>query len=389
MNDGGNLAMKAMIDGYHRNGWEVYLLSMNTTRHYVNNDVLIGLYTNIHAFEWMDINNDLKPLNVIKNYLTSKKAEHVERFYQLPFEKKLVEVVKHFKPDVIQMESVYLTTYLPAIRQHSKAITILRSHNVEYHIWHGLATQTGNPIKKNYFFELTKRLKKFERASWMEYDIVLAITGKDAYHMTRHEKIDNLVVAPFSMDFQQIPAPTGHEKWVAYHIGAMDWIPNRNGIRWFLEQAWPRVVAKSPEMEFYFAGRKMPADFKVNLPNNVFCEGEVKDASQFIADKKILIVPINTSGGIRIKIMEGMAAGKVVISTAEGIKGLEAKAGEHYLAARTADDFANAIAWCLQNKEAAIQMGARASELMREKFDQDVVIKKVIHEIEKVAAMRL
>jgi len=310
MNDGGNLAMKAMIEGYHSNGWEVSLLAMNTSRHFVAPDTLAKLYTNIESFEWIDINNDIKPIKVLTNYLFSKEAEHVGRFYVKEFEDKIIQTIAARQPDVIQIESIYLTTYFPAIKKASDAITILRSHNVEYHIWHGLASHTKNILKRRYLQSLTKRLKEFERSAWKKYDLVLAITVKDAYHMTRHEKIKHLVVAPFSIDIHALPAPSGNEEWVGYHIGAMDWIPNRDAVRWFLEKAWPKIMAKCPSFRFYFAGRKMPDDFKVNLPEGVTCAGEVKNAEEFIADKKILIVPVKTAGGIRIKIMEGMGAGK-------------------------------------------------------------------------------
>ena len=66
LNDGGNLAMNAMIEGYHMSGWKVYLFSMNTSRHPLRESVLEGLYKHIHAFEWMNINNDISKVNVIK-----------------------------------------------------------------------------------------------------------------------------------------------------------------------------------------------------------------------------------------------------------------------------------------------------------------------------------
>ena len=137
-----------------------------------------------------------------------------------------------------------------------------------------------------------------------------------------------------------------------------------------------------PKFEFYFAGRKMPEEFrKLNIPG-VHCMDEVQDAEEFISDKKILIVPITTGGGIRVKILEAMAAGKVVITTQSGIKGIEAKPGEHYLLARKPEDFEKAIKWCLDNKPAAEKMAANARELVNEKYEQGKVIRRVIDELE-------
>jgi glycosyltransferase involved in cell wall biosynthesis len=353
LNDGGNLAVQAMIDGYHNNGWQVYLLAMNTSKHYIPHEELEHLYKHLFAFEWMDIDNDIKPVNVIKNYLFSKEAEHVERFYNKEFEHKIGEILQHFAADVVQVESVYMTTYMPCIKQYTNAITVLRLHNIEYHIWHSLGQKSKNFLKRNYFFNLTKRLKEFERKAWKQYDLLLPITEKDAAFVIRLTNVNRMVVAPFSMDISKIPAPTDNEKWVAYHIGAMDWIPNRDAVKWFLTQVWPPIHNALPSFEFYYAGRNMPDEFPQMQIPGVHCMSEVASAADFIADKKILIVPITSAGGIRVKILEAMAAGKVIITTPNGIKGIEARPGQHYLSATTPDDFLRAVKWCVQNKDKA------------------------------------
>ena len=388
LNDGGNLAMHAMIEGYNMMGWKVYLLSMNTSRHPVAEDIISGLYQHIHAFEWVNINNDINKRNVIKNYLFSKEAEHVERFYQQPFEDKIVEVIAQFQPDVIQIESVYLTTYLPAIKHHSHAVKVLRMHNIEYHIWHGLGMKSTNKIKKRYFFNLTERLKIFEREAWHKYDLVLPITEKDSYHVKRLEKTVEMIVAPFSIDMAKTQIIFANQKWVGYHLGAMDWIPNRDGMRWFLKTVWPKIHNTIPKFEFYFAGRKMPEEFlDMSLPG-VHCQGEVENAAEFISDKKILIVPVSTAGGIRVKILEAMAAGKIIITSPEGIKGIDAKVGDHYLLARNPEDYVRCIKWVIMNKEKAEQMGEEAKKLVFEKYEYKSVINKVIAELELLMKLR-
>jgi glycosyltransferase involved in cell wall biosynthesis len=109
---------------------------------------------------------------------------------------------------------------------------------------------------------------------------------------------------------------------------------------------------------------------------------EVPSAEDFIADKKILIVPLWSSGGIRVKILEAMAAEKVVIATRPAIKGIEARAGEHYLLASNADEFERAIKWCIENPEAARKMAHNARKLIEEKYESGVVMKRVVDEVE-------
>ena len=384
LKDGGNLAMDAMIEGYHNAGWQVYLLSMNTSKHHIAHTALKKLFTHLHAFEWVDVDNKLKRTDILRNFLFSKQPEHAGRFYNEAFRQKLKNILTSFRPDVVQVESVYLTTYMKDIKKNAGVITVLRLHNVEYQIWQSLADKSKNPVKRLYLENLTKRVRDFERDAWKQYNLLLAITEKDASVVLRLEEMANVTVAPFSIDVQKIQPPDGNERWVGYHIGAMDWIANQSGIRWFLHHAWPMIHKALPRFEFYFAGRNMPDEFKKMNIDGVYCLDEVPSAEDFIADKKILIVPLLSGGGIRVKILEAMAAGKVVISTSTGIKGIDAKPGEHYLKVHKPEDFVKAIKWCLNNKEAAENMAIKARTLVAEKYENSKVIKKVIDEVESL-----
>ncbi len=387
LRDGGNLAMNTMIEGYRKAGWQVYLLSMNTSRHRVDSDTISKIYTNLYAFETVDVDNSLDWKSVLKNFIFEREAEHVKRFYTEDFRRKLKDVLVAFEPDVVQVESVFLTTYMPVIHKYSTAITVLRMHNVEYQIWQGLAKKTRNFLKRLYLDNLAERIRNFERKAWSDYDLLLAITEKDAHLVQRLETVSDMLVAPFAIDVSEAPAPGGGE-WVGYHIGAMDWRPNEDAVRWFLHKAWPVVRKAAPGFRFYFAGRNMSREMRDVKIEGVHSMGEVEDANAFIADKKILIVPLWSGGGIRVKILEAMAAGKVVITTSKGVKGIEAQPNEHYLRAHSPQDFAKAIKWCLEHKEEAEKIAANARALVMEKYNQATVAANIAAEVEKLVQRR-
>jgi glycosyltransferase involved in cell wall biosynthesis len=388
LKDGGNMAMHAMIEGYHHAGWKVHLLAMNTSKHHVSGDALRRIFTHLHAFSWVDIDNVLKWQDVLRNFLFGKEPEHAKRFYSEDFKTKLKEILTEFKPDVVQVESVFLTTYLPVIRKYSEAVTVLRMHNVEYQIWQGLSRRTKNKLKAYYLDNLAIRVRNFERMAWKEYNLLLAITEKDAHLVQRLEDVSHVIVAPFSIETDKIKPPEKEVQWVGYHIGAMDWRPNAEGISWFLNKAWPAIHKAAPKFKFYFAGRGMDKEFKNVKLSGVECMGEVPDADAFIEDKKILIVPLWSGGGIRVKILEAMAAGKIVVTTSKGIKGIEARPEEHYLRAHTPKDFANAIKWCLEHKVEAEALAANARALVVEKYDQKKVMHTVITAVEELMKVR-
>ncbi len=382
LKDGGNLAMFSIIDGYHRSGWQVHLLTMNTSRHFVDPKKVNEVFGHLHGLTIVEIDNKLNWKALLKNFLFSKEPEHARRFYSDDFREKLKEVLVSFTPDAIQIESVFLSTYMSAIRKYSEAVTILRMHNIEYQIWQGLAKKTKNKLKAFYLDNLSIRVRNFERDAWKQYDLILAITEKDAHLVRRLEEVAGLVVAPFSIDTTRFAPVRQTGEWVGYHIGAMDWRANQEGIRWFLEKTWPLVRKAVPGFKFFFAGRNMGKEFMNMEITGVQCMGEVPDADAFIADKKILIVPLWSGGGIRVKILEAMAAGKVVIATSKAIKGIEARPQEHYLRVHTPAEFAKAIKWCLEHKDAAEKMAENARALVIEKYEQTRTMKLITDEVE-------
>jgi len=104
------------------------------------------------------------------------------------------------------------------------------------------------------------------------------------------------------------------------------------------------------------------------------CDGEIANADSFISDKKILMVPLKSGGGIRVKILEAMAAGKIVISTDIGMQGIEAKPFEHYLAANTPNEFAEAVLWCREHRQEAEQIAESGSLLVRKIYNNSSIM---------------
>jgi glycosyltransferase involved in cell wall biosynthesis len=278
---------------------------------------------------------------------------------------------------VVQLESVFLATYFKEIRRQRKAILAIRLHNIEYRIWKGLAEESRHLFKKYYLQNLATRMKRFEQNAWQEADVIIPITQRDAEIAKANISRTKIMVAPFGMN-EKIVKSNVEEQWNAYHIGAMDWAPNAEGIRWLIEEAWKDIHDAVPELQFHFAGRNMPVDFKNYEDNGVVCEGEVADANTFIANKKILLVPLFAAGGIRVKVLEGMAAGKLVIATPTAMQGIdEAVSGKHFLLATNAEEFKQQILWTLHHKEEATQIAEQGKKLVEEYYNQEKIMKKL------------
>jgi polysaccharide biosynthesis protein PslH len=152
-------------------------------------------------------------------------------------------------------------------------------------------------------------------------------------------------------------------------IGSLDWQPNVEGLRWFLNETWATLHAAFPNLEFHIAGRNMPAEIKNLQLKNVFAHGEVPDAQAFISKYSLMLVPLLSGGGMRAKILEGMALGKVVLSTAIGIEGIPVTNGEHAYIADNTEEFRAAIHYCYAQNGELRQMGEQARAFINYHYD--------------------
>lgn len=381
LRDGGALAMDAMIRGYKQAGWTVHLLAMNTMRHRVGPEIIRELYQDIAGFEVVEVDNTVRRSGIISNLLFSREPEHAARFRSGAYETALGRMLSRTAPDVVQLESPFLASYLPGIRAAApNAVVVYRMHNIEGEIWTRLAAMSTG-WKGVYLRILAGRIRRYEEALWRQADLLLPITAADGAAVLDAGVRTPQVVAPFGIvppDAEQ-RLPDGPFK--VYHLGAMDWLPNQEAIRWFLQEVWPKVHAWSPEITFHFGGRAMPESFKEHLPESVFCAGEVPDAVDFVADKHLLVVPLRAGGGIRVKILEAMAQGKLVVSTSVGMQGIEAQGSLHYLGADDAQLFAHYIAWASSHLEKAEAITWAAQNLIREHYDIRMIMQAITKQL--------
>jgi len=126
-------------------GHQVTILAMNTPKHHSEIDELPpGLKAQID-FHFIKVNTSIKIGNALIN-LCRRNSYHIERFKSIDYQRKLIQLLRETKFDIIQAEGIYLALYLQTIRKYSNAKTILRSHNVEHLIWQRIARHTKKSV---------------------------------------------------------------------------------------------------------------------------------------------------------------------------------------------------------------------------------------------------
>ncbi|MCP4909966.1 MAG: glycosyltransferase [Bacteroidetes bacterium] len=375
--EGGPIAMNNIIEGVINKGHKAKVLAINTNKYNFDPSTIPTDYKNKTEIELVYVDLGIKPTDAFFN-LFSRKSYHVQRFISKPFEKKLVEVLHQENYDIVQIETLFMSPYIDIIRNNSNAKIILRAHNIEHLIWKRVARSTNNPFKKNYLKHLANTLENYERKIISKYDGIAAISEKDKLFF--EEQSDTPVAAiSFGVDMDKyVPSNQNIEEHSLFHIGSMNWIPNNEGMKWFLDNVWEDVCNIIPDIRLYLAGREMPKWLFKKESKNLRIEGEVPDALKFIQSKSISIVPLLSGSGIRIKIIESMAMGKVVISTSIGAEGINYINGENIIIADSSTETKDAIIKLYNDKELTTRIGNNARKLIATNHNNEIIIIKLI-----------
>lgn len=376
--EGGSIAMNSIIEGLANQGHQVKVLAVNSPKYQIDPKSIPAAYQEKTRIEFVDIDLALKPLPALWNLLRGE-SYHVSRFKSKAFAHVLSRILCEEQFDIVQLELLYMAPYLPIIRKHSKAKIVLRAHNIEHLIWQRITTGTKNPIKKAYLKQLTNALKTFELQAIPQFDGIAAITRTDARFFEELEHSTPVTDISFGMQLKaDAPLHQLSDFPSLFHIGSMNWVPNQEGIKWFLDTAWPLIHDSYPSLKFYLAGREMPDWLLHHHYPNVEVVGEVPDATAFMHSRAVMVVPLLSGSGIRIKIIEALAAGKPVITTTIGAEGLNYTHGKDLLIADTAEAFLDAVKHCLQSREQCETLGLKGRELIYREHNNKHIIPKLL-----------
>lgn len=370
--------MLNMTHAFHALGHKVVLLSLNTNKHYYDVSKLPGNITQLADIKAVDINTDVTAGGAIASLLKGN-SYNISRFYSKAFEKELIKTLQEQEFDIIHLEGLHISIYLDTIRKYSKAPVVMRAHNVEYIIWERLAQTEKNPLKKWYLGILAKRLKNYELKVMNRLDAIIPITENDAEIFRNKGCKVPLFVSPTGLNLEDYPLQLDNTEWPSlFHLGALDWMPNQQAVKWFLEEIWPELVRKFPNLKFYLAGRHMPQWLYELKQEGVVIIGEVESAVEFMNSKAIMVVPLQSGSGMRIKIIEGMALAKTIISTSVGAEGIEYTDGHDIIIADDKRSFIKHISYCLENRAYAEKSGLNARHLIEEKYTNLKLVEKLV-----------
>jgi polysaccharide biosynthesis protein PslH len=264
----------------------------------------------------------------------------------------------------------------PAINLPALEDAVLFQHNVEMMIWRRHAEQASNPLARWYFQRQARAMEQFERTVCRSVRQVIGVSETDAATMRQEFGLKQVHWVPTGVDTayfappDQPPSPAPHYSSDLLFLGSMDWMPNIDGVRWFLSDILPLIRAQRPEVRVTICGRRPTPEITrlAAAHPGVTVTGTVDDVRPYLWGARVSIVPLRIGGGTRLKIYEAMASSLPAVSTTIGAEGLTYTDGRHLHIADFPETFAARCLELLQAPDLAAAMGRQARDLVTEHF---------------------
>ena len=249
---------------------------------------------------------------------------------------------------------------------------VLFQHNVEAMIWERRAKVASNPVVKRYMREQWRRMQRVEREQCLRFDHVIAVSAEDARVFRERYGVERVSAVPTGVDteFFRPSGAVARAPGSIVFTGSMDWMPNEDGMTFFVEEILPLVQRAVPEATLAIVGRNPTARVRALAEgrSDITITGTVPDVRPFLEGASVVVVPLRIGGGTRIKIYEAMGMERAVVSTTIGAEGLDVVDGEHLVLADDPQSFADAVVALLRAPERAERIGQRAASHVRAHF---------------------
>jgi sugar transferase (PEP-CTERM/EpsH1 system associated) len=257
--------------------------------------------------------------------------------------------------------------------------SILFTHNVEAEIWRRHAENATNPISRQLLTRQWRRMFRFEREALSRFDLVLAVSEADGATFERlypgalRKPVHVVKTGVDTRYFAPLPEVAVRRSHLVF-TGSMDWLPNEDGMVYFVREILPLIRRSEPDATLSIIGRSpTPAVRRLGEVPGVEVTGSVDDVRPHLAAGSVYVVPLRIGGGTRLKIFEAMGMAKAVVSTSIGAEGLPVSDGTDILLADDPGRFAQAVVRLMRDPDRRRFVEQAARRLVVERYDWSAV----------------
>jgi len=241
---------------------------------------------------------------------------------------------------------------------------VVFEHNVEAILWRRQADHQRNPIARLLYRLEAAKMLRYESTVIRRFDHVAAVSDADARWFRARVGASRVTIVPTGVDITQYAglAQAQPDEHLIVFVGSMDWEPNVDGVLHFCRAILPAVRERIPRARFRIVGRNPVPAIRGLASESVEVTGSVDSVIPHLLQAAVVVVPLRSGGGTRLKILEAMAMGKAIVSTTIGAEGLDLTDGSEIILADQPGNFADAVVRLMRNpgERRSIEVNAAA-----------------------------
>lgn len=335
--------------------------------HYKNHLVEINKFAKLHVVNILTANSIT---GAIKN-LFSNVPYNISKYQTKEYEEFLTKHLATNKYDIIHVTNAHMGWAIDVIRKLCKTPVVLREENFELAIMERYYKNQSNPVLKLYAYLQYKKFLSYEPDLCGKFDTCIMISDEDENRLLELNPLAITKVIPLGIDKELLEIEREEkEEFSLVHVGSLEWYPNYDGLKWFINNVFPLIVDKFKETKLYLYGGGVTKNFYFpeSIKDNIIVKGFVNNIWDDVKDKSIAVVPLRIGSGIRVKILEMLASGLNVITTSLGKEGIPVSDSEELLIADDVNEFTSKIINYFNGQYDSKKLSLKGKELIMKKY---------------------
>lgn len=265
-------------------------------------------------------------------------------------------------------------SHTASYEMNTDAVKIMDAHNVEYEIFRRMWLNAGSSLRKVYYKSEFKKFYHEEIAAIQRHNSILVTSVNDKNILDREVPEVPKYVIPNGVDAEYFtPTDEKREPNSLVFTGAMSYVPNYDGLVYFLDTIFPIIQKTIPDIKIYIVGNNPPKNLLSRASDNIVITGFVDDVRPYINRSSVYVVPLRMGSGTRLKVLEAMSMRIPIVTTSMGCEGINVVDNESVLIANEPESFAESVIKLLNNKNLRQTLTENGFELMKSKYEWSVI----------------
>lgn len=267
--------------------------------------------------------------------------------------------------DLVQLESSQLAGLVP----DGSTPVVIDEHNIEYELLRRMVDVERSPVRKAYNWLEYRKFRREEIAAWNRADACVMTSEREREILGNVVPSKRVHVAPNGVDIDFFtPSAEAVDPDEIVYTGLMSYRPNVDAVKFFVRDVMPAIVAARPTAHFSIVGLGAEIHVGSLAGPNVSVVSDVPDVRPYIGRASVVAVPLRMGSGTRLKVLEGLAMAKAMVSTNVGCEGIAVRGGDQLLIEDEPGRFAAAVVRLMADADERERLGAAGRALVESQY---------------------